>query len=382
MSPLLPLVLVACAPPDPAVRGLEPAAMETVQVMLSVSPPGAGAIEGGYIWCEDQGEWYTFPVGTELELRAIPFHDYRFEDWVGCEGAAGDVCTVTLWEDADIWADFDEMAPDATLVWEPASWEFADLVEGEISELATLALLNSGSEHLAVDEVWLDSDEEGGFRIAADACSGTELDAGEGCEVQVFHDGTVFGYQRTDLVAEPVHPRLTEATAELRITAISQEDCFEAPVAGLDISPWVADCGEAREWEESDPATFTVTSTGEIPLVIDSIHFAPADSTHTPQDFAKSRDDCTANLLSPGESCTFDVVMRPTGTGELAVLVAIESNAGATWAEAIGTSLPAEPQGEGLFGCASGGARGRSLPTLLALIALGLVGVRRRSPRG
>jgi hypothetical protein len=74
--------------------------------------------------------------------------------------------------------------------------------------------------------------------------------------------------------------------------------------------------------ERSKGMTFKVLNTGDGSLIINGLKVSGVDSSF----FTIENDKCSGLIISPSESCTFDVVFLPLTKGEKLALVEIASN--------------------------------------------------------
>ena len=77
------------------------------------------------------------------------------------------------------------------------------------------------------------------------------------------------------------------------------------------ITPHNKDYGPVALGSASAPQTFTITNVGDSPDQIQQVF--PVSGS--PQSFPVSNDDCTMQIVAPGESCTFDIAFAPVAAG-------------------------------------------------------------------
>jgi hypothetical protein len=71
------------------------------------------------------------------------------------------------------------------------------------------------------------------------------------------------------------------------------------------------------------PKLVTITSTGNVPLVVSSLNIGGAN----PGDFSIVSDGCTGASLNPGASCTASLIFEPIRTGARSATLTIAHNA-------------------------------------------------------
>jgi hypothetical protein len=74
--------------------------------------------------------------------------------------------------------------------------------------------------------------------------------------------------------------------------------------------------------QSSPPKAFTVTNPGTLDLAIETLSLTGANSS----EFHIADDNCSNKVISPAETCTFEVVFSPTSQGKKSAKVSIPSN--------------------------------------------------------
>jgi hypothetical protein len=94
-------------------------------------------------------------------------------------------------------------------------------------------------------------------------------------------------------------------------------------VPSFSLTPASMSFGTVRLDNASSAKALTITSTGNVPLVVSSLTFGGAN----PGDFYLSANGCTGVSLNPGASCTAYVVFAPVAIGARSATLTIASNA-------------------------------------------------------
>ncbi len=210
--------------------------------------------------------------------------------------------------------------------------EFAPLPAGSRSEPEVVVLSNRGTASYPVPAVSVTGKGAADFAVAADRCTGAELDPGGECTVGVVFGPSAAGESRATLRfgagGGSAKERRGEAAApsvELAGTALepgeegaaaeaAAEAGGEAPAepARLTIEPARLDLGAVRVGTKASSRPVVVHNVGGAPAPIDGVAVTGA----TPAAFVVEGDRCTGNTLGPDERCTVAVSFRPTQEGD------------------------------------------------------------------
>jgi hypothetical protein len=212
-------------------------------------------------------------------------------------------------------------AAEAGWSYSPDSWDFGEVVTGTTSPAKTFTLTNTGEVTLRVVFISLESSEGARFERAADSCRGALLAPGADCETSITFNPSTFGPKDGKLRVYSEGGLATPATVELRghgagpIVSITPEELlFERLVVG----------------EVSAPRAFTIHNDGLASLDISSLEIFPGEGPEgplTPQ-FQIAGGTCEAGgVVSPGASCTVDVIFAPTRVQGTTTFLEIVDNA-------------------------------------------------------
>lgn len=156
---------------------------------------------------------------------------------------------------------------------------------------------------VAISDVQISGPDQALFSLNYGNCIGNTLQAWNGCSVGV-------GFNPTG----PSGP----ASANLVITSDGNGSPQTVPITANSlngpeeqITPHNKDFGPVALGSASATETFTITNVGDSPDQIQQVF--PVSGS--PQSFPVSNDDCTLQVVAPGESCTFDISFSPVAAG-------------------------------------------------------------------
>ncbi|MFG2940529.1 choice-of-anchor D domain-containing protein [Streptomyces sp. NPDC048282] len=199
-----------------------------------------------------------------------------------------------------------EQQPGSGIDW--SSLAFGDVVAGGESDPVTVTVRSTGSAPLVIRQAGL-SDTQA-FAVTGDQCSGTELDTGGSCTIQV-----VFRPQDTGTWSAQL--RIPDDSADGGHTVGLSGTGTPKPAPAAEVGPARIDFPGTSPGDTSDPVTITVTSTGTADLEIGTIGIDDA------ADFVITQDGCSRSRLPAGDSCAVEVVFRPAGYGAFSANVTV-----------------------------------------------------------
>ncbi|MBN8613293.1 MAG: choice-of-anchor D domain-containing protein [Deltaproteobacteria bacterium] len=211
------------------------------------------------------------------------------------------------------------------LVLDPRRLELGDVPIGESSAPLELTLTNRGTATTSAIRVSVGGDDASHFRLTSNACEDARLDPGDACVVEVVLSPALDG---------PLSATITTTAGDLveRATLVGSGLTNE----GLSVSPSPFDFGDVQIGG-SRSQLFTITHPGSAT----SGSFVVALGGLDPSQFTRGTDGCDGVALSPGESCSIDVLYAPSVAGmHTATLQATATPGGTTSAALLGTGLP------------------------------------------
>ena len=202
----------------------------------------------------------------------------------------------------------------ATLTIAPASQDFGAIVTGSSSDMFTFTVTNTGqvpSGNLATALLGSDALQ---FTLVSNGCSGAALLAGDSCAIDVRFAPTAAGARSASLTASASPGG--GAAAGLTGTGLLP--------AALSIAPLTQDFGDVVVGAASNPVTFTVTNSGQVPSGVLTTTRSGLDPSH----FTIVSDGCAgAPLPGPG-TCAIVVRFTPTAAGARSALLAVSGTPG------------------------------------------------------
>ncbi len=198
--------------------------------------------------------------------------------------------------------------------------------EGEPLELR---IGNGGERPLRIRRLELAGPAAELFSVAAEACVGRRLAAGEEC-----------------LAAVDYRPRVSGShEAALRLVARAENAPLELPLRGRGVAPRLVVEPAAVEFDplpiggRSPAATVELASAGDAPLELGEIAIAGDAAA----DFRLERDRCSGRTVEPGRDCGLRLAFVPSAEGERRARLSIASSSvdGLVTVALAGSGLPA-----------------------------------------
>jgi hypothetical protein len=140
---------------------------------------------------------------------------------------------------------------------------------------------------------------------------------GQGGIKERFHVAKCANVLITDVVNYETHK-------EIVIEGIECLNC-DNYYAKDEVTPTSHDFGSVNV-ETSMPETFSISNTGTVDLMIDSIILTDALTGLSSKEFSKKNDNCTDHLIVPSSNCTLEVVFCPISGGSKNAILSISSN--------------------------------------------------------
>lgn len=197
-----------------------------------------------------------------------------------------------------------------------SSLDFGDQADGTLSTPQSVTLTKQFNGDGIIGAILLAGEDPQQYVILEDFCSGAVLGNQESCSLSVaFGPSIEFSHEESP------------AQADLQII-FQDPPALSIPLSGNILAPNIEsnvsslDFGKKVAGQLSKPQTVILTNTGEVDLIIGTASSSGGDTV----DFAPSLDECSFQILPPGESCTLELKMRPTELGDRSAQFTIESN--------------------------------------------------------
>jgi hypothetical protein len=109
---------------------------------------------------------------------------------------------------------------------------------------------------------------------------------------------------------------------------IEEIECLDCDnyYAKYEVAPISHDLGSVNVETSSIPETFTISNTGTVDLMIDSIILTDTITGLSSKEFRKQNDNCTGRLIVPSSSCKIQAIFFPTSAGPKNATLSISSN--------------------------------------------------------
>ena len=304
-----------------------PDAGPPVEAQLTITPPLA---DFGDVVVGQTSAATTFTVenegtGPSAALSATfggsGASDFRF-DSNGCAGMRldpGETCTISVeFRPGDVGGSSATLtvtggdatatatlegngARDAGLAITPTPFNYGDVVIGTPSAPNEFTVRNTGEAESGTLDITLSGLDGSQFELGTDACSGTTLDVGASCTVEVIYNPSTSG----------VHMGSLQATADPGATATAALQGRAASAADLRLLPGSQDFGSVVTGTPSSNVTFTLTNTGGVASGTISHTFTGADAA----EFSVVSSTCAGAPLDGGDSCDIVVRFNPATAG-------------------------------------------------------------------
>jgi hypothetical protein len=186
--------------------------------------------------------------------------------------------------------------------------DFGSVNVGSSSSAHTFTVGNTGNINLVMERIVSDNTE---FSINNDNCSGQAIAPAEACTFQITFTPSTYGVSNATLSI--LSNDYDTPTFSIVLNGLGQ-------ASNIGVVPTTPiEFGFVNVGSSSAPVTFTVTNTGNIPLVIGTIRSSNAE-------FIVSNDTCSRRVTPPGKSCKLDVVFAPSTDGTRTGILSIPSN--------------------------------------------------------
>lgn len=216
----------------------------------------------------------------------------------------------------------------ASVVASPATIDYGTIITGVWTPAQTVTLTSTGNLPITISTVMVPSWVLSGpppanpnFQLTNDTCTGTTLQPGDTCTVDVAFNGinNPFGQQLRFYTSAPTsYYDPSAAQADFSFTAVNPS----LTVNPTSLSFSLANVGG----NPSTPQTVTVRAPGDTTTLAASDVLTMTGAATG--DFVISDNTCTPNLvLTTNQTCTFKVAFSPTAPGSRTASISVNSNA-------------------------------------------------------
>lgn len=189
---------------------------------------------------------------------------------------------------------------------DPSLIDFGAVNVGEAAAAREVTVENAGEGPLRIGEAALSGPDAGAFEMSADGCSGTSLATGRTCTLVVRFRPLAAGGARASLEVP------SEASNGPAAVALLGEGAASEPTLDrrrIDFPPVAAPSPSGASPPAARPETVTLGNRGRAPLPVERV-VVQGDGAG---DFRIDRDQCSGEVLAPGEECSVRVLFDPRG---------------------------------------------------------------------
>jgi Glycine rich protein/Abnormal spindle-like microcephaly-assoc'd, ASPM-SPD-2-Hydin len=208
-----------------------------------------------------------------------------------------------------------------TLSVSPSPANFGPVNEGQTAtKTFTVSDTGAGTVNIAADT--LSGAHASEFAISSDTCANTTLTptgATSSCTITASYTASTRGSVAAEL---DIASDAGNATAGNTPVALSGTGLAPADISA---TPANQDFGSVTEGQDSAPAMFTVTNTGDQPLNVGAASINGVDASQFV--IVPGHDNCSNTAVAGSGTCTLQVEFDPTAHGQQGATLTIASNA-------------------------------------------------------
>ncbi len=196
----------------------------------------------------------------------------------------------------------------------PISYDFGNVFVGANKVFSSVVVQNNGLVDLAVSGVSISGSAE--FKVNYTTCTGASIPPGDSCIIDVLFKPQSAGQKSASLDINSNDPDTPTVSVSLTGTGV--------PPPVISVNPTSVDFGNVMV-NTSVVKTITISNTGSANLEITYV-----GNISQPVSIAPGQTNpCPANtpfVLSPNQSCTYDLTFAPTQAGSISMQLLIRSN--------------------------------------------------------
>ncbi|MBF0555060.1 MAG: choice-of-anchor D domain-containing protein [Nitrospirae bacterium] len=221
----------------------------------------------------------------------------------------------------------------ASITVTPTTWDFGSVQPASTSSSKTFTITNPGGSYLSITSIANTGGDSGMFTISPGTCSSLTplISPGASCTITATFSPTSTGTKSTTMQIISNAP-----TTSVSLTGTG------AGSTAITVNPGTsASFGSIVVGSSSQTVTFGIYNSGGSNLVISSIANSGGDAGM----FTITTNTCPSltPTITPGNSCTINVVFSPTSTGAKATTMQISSNTSLMNISLTGTGISSTP---------------------------------------
>ena len=178
------------------------------------------------------------------------------------------------------------------------------------SEPRFVRLTNRSAEPLTIEGVDITGDD--GFDLGRESCIGATVEPGRACSLAVVFEPAAEGGMRANLAVRATNGQETEVPLS-----------GEGVMPHITLDPVDVDFGATRVGFSTPPRAVTVSNSGGTPMSINTVTLEGEGR----ESYALEEDSCSRSELGGGDSCTLQIVFRPSREGSGRAALRIRSDA-------------------------------------------------------
>jgi hypothetical protein len=277
------------------------------QYALTVTKEGSGkgSVSATSLTCGVSTCRGEYTEGTIVTVTAQALTGSYFDGWTGCDGANGEVCTMTMDAAKNATATFKQLP---AISVKPKSLNLGRVKKDVSSEARLITIKNSGVEDILIDSLEITGAHWAEFH-AVNGCTSSIPSQGL-CDISVSITAQDYG-KREAVLQILSHSKTPVVNVKLKAKA-------EKPK--ISAGPGTLNFGKISIVVSPPPKkTITVKNTGISDLVISAVTLV----NNTNNEFTHST---ACSTLGKGETCIIEVTFAPTSSTPRTAQVEIQSN--------------------------------------------------------
>ncbi|MES2741974.1 MAG: choice-of-anchor D domain-containing protein [Pseudomonadota bacterium] len=253
---------------------------------------------------------------------------------------------------------------------------FDDTGVGAIAAPHSTSFSNPSNVALSITALALQGDQGGDFTLGGTCAAGTTLAPAASCTIETALKPTAAGLRSSTVLIA------TDSGAQFTLSLSGNGVAIAAPAPALTVQPQSFDFGSALIGGVAGTKVFTISNASSGAVTVGGAVFSGPFAAAT----GTAPGACAAPpfTLAPGANCELTVQYQPSAAGTNNGNLVLNSDTGASWSVALAGSADVAPpvvnvvSNQGGGGCSAARDGDDATLALLVLLALGVLGWRRR----